>query len=125
MHNVDRSVLSTSDIFNQAHYQAVGLGRVYDDGRDLGLTEHPEGFKPALPADQIIPGWAYTLPLANGDGPLQPDRLNVVDNFAMRSSISRSRIDDVDPGDRNHLHPLVARSSHHAASATVTGSRDW
>jgi hypothetical protein len=107
MHDVDRPVLPSRDILDKAHHEAIGFWRIDHDRRDFDLAEHSESFKPAFATYKVVAYGAGTWPTANRYRALQADRLDIVDNFAVRPLVPGTRIKNIDPGNWDHLDLLI------------------
>ena len=108
----------------RAHDEALGLGSFDHDRRYLRLTKHPERFKTAFPADEVVAHGPRAGAAAYGDRSLQTDRLDIADDLPMNPFVAGSRIEDIDPCNRDHLDLLGHGRRHQAASVMVSGLKN-
>src|SRR5258708_4996098 len=93
LQQVDRPMLASCAVFNEAHDQAITFLGLNYNRRDLRLTELDERFNSTLATNKIIARRVrLALSRANGDRTLEPDIGDALHDFLKIATISDSRI---------------------------------
>ena len=107
LHEFQGTVPSASEIFDEAHQEALFPWYLDDDGWDLLLIKHLECFKATLTAYQIEFLLAVLAAArADRDGFLETDERNAVDDFVKLLFATISGIENLDLLDGDHLNGI-------------------
>ncbi len=90
MKQIDGAMLTTGEVLDQAHDQAVfGVG-VDDEGRNLALAKCLIGFQPTLTADQVVARTICIVPTVTVIGRFRPSSA-MFDTISLKIFLFRTR----------------------------------
>lgn len=108
-------MLAACDVLHQAHHHAVRFLRFNDHCRDLFLTEQSKGFQTSFAANQVVAVGIVGVS-AHSHRSLEPDGINVIDDFFVQPFVSGTGVQDLDAVNPYHLKVLGAGWISHATS---------
>src|SRR6202040_1369834 len=116
MQQVDCAMLTTSEVFHQAHDQAILDVGIDDESRNFVLAQRLVGFEPSLTAHEVVAWTVRVGPAGDSYRLLQPKFAHVRNDFLEDFLVADSRIDHGDAINGNHFNGLGFLGSLHATS---------
>ena len=106
MEQVDRAVLATGKVFDQAHHHAIFCVGVHHEGRNFALAKCLVRLQPALTANQIVSNAIRFIATGDRNRLLQTDFGNVRYDFLEDLLVANPRVNDRNAFDGDHLDRL-------------------
>src|SRR5437870_3606667 len=99
MHQFQRRVLSSGQVLDKTHHEAVVVRSLNHDSWNLTLSEGQKRFQPSLTAHEIVTGSIVTC--GDGNRLLESEMRNACYKFLEDLLVSRTGIEDGNRGDRH------------------------